>query len=641
MVERIRLRVHSSKRRRLVVFVTALLLFTVVSCVFFLNKDEFLEKGLAFLEAPVSGDVNPVRGAIYDRNYKEMAVSLDRVSVYARIREVVNHRKVASHLAPVLGKSEEELLRLFKTDSLRVWLAKNIDQQQEDAVQEMAIPGIFLYREVERFYPQRERAGHVVGFVEDDIGLSGVEYHFNRLINEYGIIRGAETEKVAVERSPGEDAGHYLVLTLDLKIQEILEDYLASLVKGHSGRKGSVFLMDVMTGAVVGAASSPFFDPNRFHDYSKEQLVNNLTEPLSIPLAFRKVLWEAALLQAQFEESDVMLPWSLVPPTPSLGSQVRLWEKLQLDDELDVDFIVRKKNQNRMTTIYSSSVPDLETVPESSTPLHLLTAFSRLVNGGRKIVPHVVDRLRNKWGEEVLPEGSWMEKVEEGVVDKEVSREVARVLAAQMEGGSLFSGFLEGRAIYLKNHNGLQHMGVNHLLVSTIPAKEPKLIMLVALIDSENGPEYAKNKKPQKQRKRSAGKHFSGRVEAEKLLLPPAKKIISSLVLRQEVMKDLSDILEVENKGDENYPEELSRKQKKIVKEQDELGSRLRTMPDLRGYSLRKSLRILQDYQLDIKIEGTGVVVSQTPSPGAVMGSTKQCTIILERKDPVGGIKGE
>ncbi len=612
MVRRSRLRVHSSKRRRLVSFIGILFLVIALVCVVIYRK-ELAHYGLAIFTDSAK-EKGSARGTIFDRNYKELAISLDRVSVYARIREVSSREEVAKQLASLLGKDEADLLDRLKGDSLRVWLAKNISQEQEEELQALALQGIYLHREKERYYPRGEKAAHVVGFVEDDIGLAGVEYQYNKLLGEYGIVR-KEGEKTSKGSTVNVKDGQYLVLTIDLKIQDILEKYLADTAGTHGDVQSGAILMDCSTGNIIGNANYPSYNPNRFRDYKKQSLNNTLADPIAIPYVIRQLFRNAALLQAQFEKSDIMLPWSILSETGSLGAQVRLWEKLQLADSLDLDFVTKKSLGEEQIRSFPTHAQNFETVPEVATPLHLLAAISRLVNGGESVVPHVVDRFRNIWGEEIYPEAIWREVRPGRVVDKQVSRELTDLLNSQMEKGPLESGFLEGQSFFITEKNGVEELASSGIMISLIPAQKPLLILLVSAKSLACS--------PIRKRKKEEGN-----------LTAPAKKIIPSLVVLQEVMKNLSDMMTAEEREEANFQQNQQEKNIPIKLETDDLEKRLKVMPDLQGFSLRKSLRILQDLGLEIRIEGTGRVVDQKPQAGTVLGSTKECRLILEREDP-------
>ncbi len=609
MVRRSRLRVQSNKRGGLVPFLATLLLIILIVCAFIYRKN-LSELGSSVFTTKAKKSLS-ARGTIFDRNYKELAVSLDRVSVYARTREIKSRHEVANQLGPLFGKNVSDLEKSLRGDSLRVWLAKNISQLQEEEVQALNLEGIYLHREVERYYPRNKKAAHIVGFVEDDIGLAGVEYHYNKLLSEYGVVR-QDGNKPSETHDIGVKDGQYLVLTIDLKIQDILEKFVADIAGDKEDLQAGVILMDCSTGDIIGNAMYPSYDPNRFRDYIKEHLNNTLAEPLVIPDKYRQVFRDAALIQAQFEKGSKLLPWSINAEIGSLGSQVRLWEKLQLEKPLDLDFITKKGVGKEKIQPLPGRNHDFETVPEVATPLHLLDAVNRLITDSKNVAPHVVDRFRNRWGEEIFPQNIPSEVFAKDILDNKVSKEIIFLLTSQMERGPLTSGFLEDQSVFLLEKNDRQELIKSTVMMSLIPAKKPEFILLASVMSKGEEPSHKKKK-------------------SHESLIDPAKKIILPLVALQEVMKNLSDMMTVEEREEVNYQLEQEKKRVAARKEVDDMEKRLMVMPDLQGFSLRKSLRILQDFELEIRIEGTGKVVGQEPRAGTVLGSTKECKLILER----------
>jgi cell division protein FtsI (penicillin-binding protein 3) len=58
-------------------------------------------------------------------------------------------------------------------------------------------------------------------------------------------------------------------------------------------------------------------------------------------------------------------------------------------------------------------------------------------------------------------------------------------------------------------------------------------------------------------------------------------------------------------------------------------------MPDLKGLSLRKSLRLLQGMSLEINLQGTGRVIDQKPRPGSSLKGITECVLFLETQESV------
>ena len=71
---------------------------------------------------------------------------------------------------------------MLETGSLRVWVAEDINQEQESAIKKRQLPGIYLQNEQVRFYPNATYAAHLIGYVDDNIGLAGIEFFYDRLL---------------------------------------------------------------------------------------------------------------------------------------------------------------------------------------------------------------------------------------------------------------------------------------------------------------------------------------------------------------------------------------------------------------------------------------------------------------------------
>lgn len=553
-----------------------------------------------------SGGLLDARGTIFDRNYKEMAVTLDRVSVYADVREV-DAEEAAKKLAPILNVEPKFIQTVIEKDHYRAWLAKNISQEEEEQINRLKIQGVSLHREKARYYPENDVAAHVVGYVGKSMGLSGVEYRYNSLINNYGSAFLSSDAQAIEEENERRHKGQYLVLSLDLKIQRILEKFVKELGDGNEVQRTAAVLMDTTSGGIVGAATYPSYDPNKFQDYSWEILENLLTETVMVPDDIQKLFWDASLLQSRFEK-DELLPWSVHAQQRSLGSQLRLWDRLGLNDPLNIDFIKLEKPAAKPGLMKHNIKPKsaYDSVVENATPLHIAQAVAGLVMGESHALPHVIDRITLKNGKTY----SLKPSVKEPAVSDAVAAEIRKMLKPQMINGPLSAGYFETDSISYTVKNNMRRYSCNKLLFSVIPQDKPKLMLFVFA----NLPPYSPS--PSKTKSRF-------------ILAGPAKKITLPMVAMQEVMSNLSDMMSVEEKNEMNF--ELHREiGQNVVVGDLAKAAPLRKMPDLKGLSLRKSLRLLKDLKLEIQISGTGVVVAQTPHVGRRVKYGELCRLVLK-----------
>jgi cell division protein FtsI (penicillin-binding protein 3) len=212
--------------------------------------------------------VNARRGTIIDRNGIELAVSEDSVTVFAHPIMIDDPAKVAARLAPLVGRTESELLeKLSDKDSTFVYLRRKMDATLGQRIEDLGIEGIGTVVEPKRTYPQGHLASQVLGMVgTENTGLAGLEYsRDDQLHGKDGKRRlvkdalGEPISMVEVERSePGKD----LKLTLDARIQERTEAVLADVGQTYTPEGATAVVMDPRSGAILALANWPRVDAN-------------------------------------------------------------------------------------------------------------------------------------------------------------------------------------------------------------------------------------------------------------------------------------------------------------------------------------------------------------------------------------------
>jgi cell division protein FtsI (penicillin-binding protein 3) len=212
--------------------------------------------------------VNARRGTITDRNGIDLAVSEDSVTVFAHPILIDDPAKVAARIAPLIGRTESELLeKLSDKDSTFVYLRRKMDATLGHRIEELGLEGIGTVVEPKRTYPQGHLASQVLGMVgTENTGLAGLEYSQDeRLHGKDGkrqLVKDALGEPISmveVERSePGED----LKLTLDARIQERTEAVLAEVGQTYTPQGATAVVMDPRSGEILALANWPRVDAN-------------------------------------------------------------------------------------------------------------------------------------------------------------------------------------------------------------------------------------------------------------------------------------------------------------------------------------------------------------------------------------------
>ncbi|HEX6466147.1 MAG TPA: penicillin-binding protein, partial [Terriglobales bacterium] len=121
-------------------------------------------------------EVAPARGVIYDRNGHELAMTVAEDSVFAVPSEIPDPANAASLLGKVLKTDPNELLERISASHAFCWIARKVDAETSQRIHALNLRGIYFQKEPKRFYPKKELAAQVLGYVGlDDEGLAGLE----------------------------------------------------------------------------------------------------------------------------------------------------------------------------------------------------------------------------------------------------------------------------------------------------------------------------------------------------------------------------------------------------------------------------------------------------------------------------------
>lgn len=223
--------------------------------------------GKASRQQQRSIDVSAVRGNIYDRNGNELAMTVNVDSVFAVPSEIPDVRSVAHMLGRILNTDPTELQHRMSGAHAFAWVARKIDPVAADRIRSLNLKGIYFQKESKRFYPKKELAAQVLGYVSmDDEGLGGVEREYDsRLAGKPGkLLISMDARKRwfgRVEKKP--DPGENVVLTVDEKIQFIAERELDKAMADSHAEAGSIIVENPHTGELLAVANRPTFNPNQ------------------------------------------------------------------------------------------------------------------------------------------------------------------------------------------------------------------------------------------------------------------------------------------------------------------------------------------------------------------------------------------
>ncbi len=438
---------------------------------------------------------NPVtRADIMDRNGEIIATSLPTVNLYANTKKIREPEEVAIKLNEIFpNDSYEYFLSRLNRKGAFIYLKRNLSPAQQSQVNNLGIPGLEFENCEKRIYPHKNLFAHVLGTTDvDNTGISGVEKSMN--------------ERLTTSTKP-------LYLSVDLGIQNQIRDELIAGVKQFNAAGGAAILMDVKNGQVIAMTSIPDYDPNENSKFGEREMFNFATKGIYEAGSVFKVFNTALSLESgkvkvtdRFDTSHhiqvhrlkvtdphgshgQLTPEDILVESSNIGStleimrvgkkfQRKFLQSINMDKaltefelpELAKPWFLSEKNwgETSMVTIsYGYGI--------SSTPLHIITAFSAIVNGGMYHQPTLLKNVKHKG---------------KRVVSQKTSDSMRTLLRAVVTRGTGRRANVDGYQVMGKTGTAdkLENGHYNHgksisSFISAFPQSDPQYALLVVIDD--------------------------------------------------------------------------------------------------------------------------------------------------------------
>jgi cell division protein FtsI (penicillin-binding protein 3) len=263
-------------------------------------------------QAETTFKVPTLRGSIFDRHGRLFSYSVPQRSLFADCELIEDPKQVAGKLCMVLGEPLWSMNRKLACNRHFVWLKRHLTDQQAAAIEGIKGRGLQLVNEYKRFYPYRQVAGQILGFVNlDGVGLEGVEKAFDQVLREnsktVGQLRDGikKTLWLGNESIPEAGESYGVRLTIDAFIQYTAEKELERAMLQYRAKAGEVVVLDPSTSEVLAMANWPFFDPNLGDKKNAESWRNRaITDSFEPGSTFKVFLVSGALNEGVIKERD-------------------------------------------------------------------------------------------------------------------------------------------------------------------------------------------------------------------------------------------------------------------------------------------------------------------------------------------------
>ncbi|MEC4176410.1 penicillin-binding protein 2 [Adlercreutzia sp. R7] len=252
-----------------------LVIFALIAVVFFLRlvflqvivADQYSAQ--AEESRTISFTTTPHRGTIYDRNGIVLATSVDATTIYANPVEVTDVAAEARSLAGVLGGEAADYEALLsKQETSFVYIKRQAEVSEAERVKDLKLDGIYFIADTRREYPHGSIGGQVIGYCNvDGEGITGLELQYNDILSgtpgTYTAERGEKGFPIpggVKEETPAVD-GQDIMISLDIKLQDTVEQAVLEGMEQIETDEGSAIVMDASTGEIYAACSLPFMNP--------------------------------------------------------------------------------------------------------------------------------------------------------------------------------------------------------------------------------------------------------------------------------------------------------------------------------------------------------------------------------------------
>lgn len=473
--------------------------------------------------ATTGASITASRADILDRNGKILATNLTTHALYAQPPHMIDKERSARELVAIFPDlNEATLLRQFTGSRKFIWIRKKISPEQMQAVHDIGDPGLLFGAREMRLYPNGKLAAHIMGGAT--FGREGVQ--------SAEVIGTAGIEKAYDDylRDPALD-GKPLQLSIDMTVQAATREVLWGGMKLMNAKGASAVLMDVHSGEILSMVSLPDFDPNTRPrvltegDASDSPLFNRAVQGVYELGSVFKIFTAAQALEVGLVNPSTMintkgpLRWGKyrIRDFHNYGAQLSMSDVIVKSSNIGTANVAVKIGVKRQREFLASlgllkATPvelieaagakpllppnwsELSTMTISyghgisTSPLHLASAYSSVLNGGTRISPTLLRQNATAKGARIVSERT--------------SEQLRSILRQVVVRGTASFGEVEGYAVGGKTgtadkpkpSGGYYEDKVVATFASVFPAHDPKYVLVVTLDE----PVETSGKKPRR-----------------------------------------------------------------------------------------------------------------------------------------------
>jgi len=483
------------------------------------------------------------RGEILDANNEVLADNIPVETLVADASHLNNVAVTVELLASRLKILRAELADKLQGDRRYIVVQREVPQATADSLRQelraQNLRGIYFEHDAARVYPNGSMLCHVIGFTDfEHQGIQGVEASMDEYLRGQDGYRYIEHNRAGQEivlyrgqeRAPHN--GYNVHLTIDLHLQNIVENELDAAMRQYSPKKATIILMRPQTGEILALANRPHFDINERSESKPEQMKNRAIIDMMEPGSTFKIVAAAAALNEHKFGLDSMIfcehgAWNfggtilhdhaafsdlsvkdILVKSSNIGAAKLA---VSLGDQKFYEYIRRFGFGERTGIELPGEISGLIRPPQAwskisithipmgheigVTPLQMATAMATIANGGKLMMPRLVKSMTTSDGKTV---SSLTPVPVRQVISPQTARQIGEALrgvvsdrgtaAAAAVPGFVIAG-KTGTAQRVDPHGGYEKGRYVVSFIGYLPADHPEFVGLVVLDDAQTKPE--------------------------------------------------------------------------------------------------------------------------------------------------------
>jgi cell division protein FtsI/penicillin-binding protein 2 len=501
-----------------------------------IKHDEYA--GLAAEKHVYKQIIHAERGTILDANSEVLAHNIPVETVVADATHLNNRQAIVALVSHELGIPSKELAEKLNNERRYIVIKREVPAATANALREKLragnLRGIYFEHDATRIYPNGSMLCHVIGFTDfDHHGIQGVEASMEEYLHGQDGYRFIEHNRAGQEIVPyrGQERaprdGYQIHLTVDLGLQNIVENEIDAAMAQYFPQKATIILMRPQTGEILAMANRPHFDLNLRSEARPDQMKNRAIIDMMEPGSTFKIVAAAAALNER-----------KVRPDSSIFCENGLWNfggtalhdhrsfsylsvreilikssnigaaklGLSVGEQKFYEYIRRFGFGERTGIELPGEINGLIRSPKSwskisitripmgheigVTPLQMTVAMATIANGGKLIMPRIVKSITTSDGKSI---SSLSPVVLRQVISPETAREIGDALRGVVsDSGTAAAAAVPGFTIAGKTgtaqkvdpRGGYEEGKYVVSFAGYLPAEHPEFVGLVVLDDA-------------------------------------------------------------------------------------------------------------------------------------------------------------